>query len=61
MTPYSFIVSAATRSTTAFWSRSSFTCPTSGIMISGTTFCPSFFSWQAAAMIALVCISVISG
>ena len=37
LTPCSFITAAATRSTTAFWSRSSFTCPTSGIMISGTT------------------------
>ena len=30
-------------------------------MISGTTFVPSFASWQAASMIARVCISVISG
>ena len=30
-------------------------------MISGTTFRPSLFSWQAASMIARVCISVISG
>ena len=42
LTPCSFITSAATRSTIAFWSRSSFTWPTSGIMISGTTLRPSF-------------------
>jgi hypothetical protein len=61
LTPCSFITSPATRSTIAFWSRSSFTCPTSGIMISGTTFSPSLLSWQAASMMARACISVISG
>ena len=30
-------------------------------MISGTTFSPSLLSWQAASMMARVCISVISG
>ena len=40
---------------------SSFTWPTSGIMISGTTFRPSLLSWHAASMMARACISVISG
>ena len=57
----SFITSAATRSTMIFWSRSSFTWPTSGIMTSGADLIPSFASWQAASKMARACISVISG
>jgi hypothetical protein len=40
-TPISFITASATRTTDAFWSLSSRTSPTSGIMISGNTFLPS--------------------
>jgi hypothetical protein len=53
--------SLATFTTISFWLASSVALPTSGIMTSGITLMPFFFTATATSKIARACISVISG
>ena len=61
--PDSAMIASAVLVTMFLTNASSFTSPTSGIMISGTTFhsgC-AFWTLTAASMIARVCMAPISG
>ena len=60
-TPASFIISSAVSTIICLTVLNSFIAPTRGIIISGSTFNPSLFTAIAAFIIALVCITAISG